>query len=289
MDQEKIGKFIALLRKEQNMTQVELAEKLGITDRAISKWENGRGLPDLSLIKPLCEALDISVNELLSGERLDKKEYQDKVEENILKTIDYSNFKIKKTKNKFKIVLIVILVIILAFPAMFVIDVNRMRNNGPVIFSTWGFDYVPPINLKEDEIYAAIEDYLLDGHEDDDKRYENEKWFASFRVYLLEEKEKDAFYYVYTWVLEESYYEEYGKVKQGSGSSIPHKFTVKNVNGEFKVTDAKIPRDGTYYPIDMKELFPNSVRNNMEDVHHDGTIERLGLDIQKQVELYFHK
>jgi len=289
MDQEKIGKFIALLRKEQNMTQVELAEKLGITDRAISKWENGRGLPDLSLIKPLCEALDISVNELLSGERLDKKEYQDKVEENILKTIDYTNFKIKKTKNKFKIVLIAILVIILAFPAMFVIDVNRMRNNEPVIFSTWGFSYVPPINLKEDEIYAAIEDYVLEEHKDDNKRYENEKWFASFRVYLLEEKEKDAFYYVYTWVLEESYYEEYGKVKQGSGSSIPHKFTVKNVNGEFKVTEAKIPRDGTYYPIDMKELFPNSVRNDMEDVHYDGTIERLSLDIQKQVELYFHK
>ena len=96
MDQEKIGKFILTLRKEKNMTQMELADKLGITDRAISKWENGRGMPDLSLIKPLCEALNISVNELLSGERLDKKEYQDKVEENILNTIDYTNTKIKK-------------------------------------------------------------------------------------------------------------------------------------------------------------------------------------------------
>lgn len=289
MDQEKIGKFIALLRKEQNMTQVELAEKLGITDRAVSKWENGRGLPDLSLIKPLCEALNISVNELLSGERLDKKEYQDKVEENILNTIDYTNFKIKKTKNKFKIALLAILVIIIAFPLMFVIDVNRMKNNEPVIFSTWGFSYVPPINLKEDEIYTAIEDYILEEHKNDSKRYENEKWFVSYKVYLLEEKEKDAFYYIYAWVLEESYYESNGQVKQGSGLSIPHKFTVKNVNGEFKVTEAKIPRDGTYYPIDMKELFPSSVRNDMEKVQYDGTIERLSLDIQKQVELYFHK
>lgn len=289
MDQEKIGKFIAILRKEKNMTQVELAEKLGITDRAVSKWENGRGLPDLSLIKPLCDKLDISVNELLSGERLDKKEYQNKVEENILNTIDYTNKKITKTKNKFKIVLLIILVVIIAFPAMFLIDVNRMRNNESVIFSTWGFSYVPPINLKEGEIYSAIDYYMLEEHKNDSKKYENEKWFVSFEVYLLEEKEKDALYYVYAWVLEESYYEEKGKVKQGSGLSTPYKFTVKNVNEKFEVTEAKMPRDGTYYPVDMKDLFPSSVRNDIEKVQYDGTIERLSLDIQKQVELYFHK
>ena len=61
MDQEKIGKFIAKLRKEKNMTQNELAQRLGITDRAISKWENGRGMPDLSLLTPLCEILDVSI------------------------------------------------------------------------------------------------------------------------------------------------------------------------------------------------------------------------------------
>lgn len=57
MNQEKIGKFILKLRKEKNMTQKELANKIGVTDRAISKWENGRGLPDLSLMKPLCDEL----------------------------------------------------------------------------------------------------------------------------------------------------------------------------------------------------------------------------------------
>ena len=288
MDQEKIGKFILTLRKEKNMTQMELADKLGITDRAISKWENGRGMPDLSLIKPLCEALNISVNELLSGERLDKKEYQDKVEENILNTIDYTNTKIKKTKNKFKVVILAILFVILAFPIMFAIDVNRMKNNEPVIFSTWGFSYVPPIDLKEDEIYAAIENHILEEHEDDHKRYENEKWFVSFEVYLLEEKEKDALYYVYSWVLEESYYEENGTIEQGSGSSIPHKFTVEYVDGKFVVTEAKIPRDGTYYPIDMEKLFPKTVRDDMDKVQNDGTVERLSRDIQKQVNLYFH-
>ena len=71
------------------MTQQELADKIGVTDRAISKWENGRGLPDLSLMKPLCGELGISINELISGEKLDKKEYPDKFEENVLNTINY--------------------------------------------------------------------------------------------------------------------------------------------------------------------------------------------------------
>jgi transcriptional regulator with XRE-family HTH domain/DNA-directed RNA polymerase subunit RPC12/RpoP len=70
MDQIKIGKFIALCRKEKGMTQLELAEKLNITDRAVSKWETGKSMPDTSIMIPLCEILSVSVNELLCGERL---------------------------------------------------------------------------------------------------------------------------------------------------------------------------------------------------------------------------
>ncbi len=69
MDQIKIGKFIALCRKEKGMTQLELAEKLNITDRAVSKWETGKSMPDTSIMIPLCEILSVSVNELLCGER----------------------------------------------------------------------------------------------------------------------------------------------------------------------------------------------------------------------------
>ena len=79
MNQEKIGKFIAKLRKEKNMTQLQLSLKLGVTDRAISKWENGRGMPDLSLMKPLCNELGITINDLLSGEVIDKNNYQEKL------------------------------------------------------------------------------------------------------------------------------------------------------------------------------------------------------------------
>src|SRR5699024_2506968 len=96
MDQEKIGKFLASLRKEKKLTQQELAEKLGVSDRTIGNWENGRNMPDLSLFKPLCQELDITINELLSGERITKEKYQEKFEENIVKTIDYSTKKLNE-------------------------------------------------------------------------------------------------------------------------------------------------------------------------------------------------
>lgn len=75
MDQERIGKFIASCRKEQNLTQANLAEKLGITDRAVSKWETGRSLPDASIMPELCAILDININELFSGERIGMDQY----------------------------------------------------------------------------------------------------------------------------------------------------------------------------------------------------------------------
>ena len=84
MDQIKIGKFISKCRKEKKMTQAQLAEKLNITDRAVSKWETGRGMPDSSIMLELCNELGITVNELLCGERLKMDDYNLKVEENLL-------------------------------------------------------------------------------------------------------------------------------------------------------------------------------------------------------------
>ena len=91
MNQEKIGKFIAKCRKDKKMTQSYLAEKLGVTDKSVGNWENGRNMPDLSLFKPLCDELGITINELLSGEKLNKEEYQEKFEENIINTIESIN------------------------------------------------------------------------------------------------------------------------------------------------------------------------------------------------------
>ena len=84
MDQVKIGKFIAQCRKNKNLTQAELAEKLNITDRAISKWETGKGMPDSGVMLELCNELGISVNELLSGEMIEMKNYDENVEKNLL-------------------------------------------------------------------------------------------------------------------------------------------------------------------------------------------------------------
>ena len=107
MNQEKIGKFIAQCRKEKKMTQSELAEKLGVTDRSIGNWENGRNMPDLSLFKPLCDELGITINDLLSGEKIGKEEYQEKFEENIVNTIDYSTKKISKYSNVIGLILVI--------------------------------------------------------------------------------------------------------------------------------------------------------------------------------------
>lgn len=84
MDQIKIGKFIAERRRGVGLTQNQLAEKLGVTDRAVSKWETGRAMPDSSIMLDLCSELKISVNDLLSGEVVTMEDYNKKTEENLL-------------------------------------------------------------------------------------------------------------------------------------------------------------------------------------------------------------
>ena len=87
MDSIKIGKFIAEKRKAKNLTQLQLAKRLYVTDRAVSKWECGRSLPDSSIMLELCEVLDISVNELLTGEELEMETYNKQAEENLIQMI----------------------------------------------------------------------------------------------------------------------------------------------------------------------------------------------------------
>lgn len=84
MDQIKIGKFIAQMRKDQGLTQRQLAELLSISDKTVSKWECGKGLPEASLMLPLCEALHMTVNDLLTGEKISPSEYQKNAEENMM-------------------------------------------------------------------------------------------------------------------------------------------------------------------------------------------------------------
>ena len=112
MDQIKTGQFIKTCRKEANLTQREVAEKLNISEKTVSKWETGNGLPEVSLMLPLCKLLGISVNELLSGEKLDEKRYIEKAEQNIISLMD------ERAEAKKKIIL-AILVVVVTFLAGF--------------------------------------------------------------------------------------------------------------------------------------------------------------------------
>ena len=87
MNQIKIGRFIAECRKKNNLTQMQLAEKLGITDRAVSKWETGKSLPDASIMLDLCKELNITVNDLLNGEVVTMEKYQEKTEEMLIEMV----------------------------------------------------------------------------------------------------------------------------------------------------------------------------------------------------------
>lgn len=126
MDQIKIGKFIAEERKKKSYTQRELAEILGISDKTISKWERGNGFPEISLLLPLCNELDITVNELLSGERLMEVDYKKKAEENMVNLVKEAQ------ESRKKIILsamVAILVIIAAVP-LFILS-------GSLAMETW--------------------------------------------------------------------------------------------------------------------------------------------------------
>lgn len=99
MDQEKIGKFIAECRKENNLTQEQLAEKLGVSSKSISRWENGNTMPDYSILSDLCDNLRISINELFCCTKLTNEKFKKEADKNLLYALENSTFNLKnKTK-----------------------------------------------------------------------------------------------------------------------------------------------------------------------------------------------
>ncbi len=115
MDQVKVGKFICELRKEKNMTQEELANVLSVSKNAVSKWERGICLMDMSLLKPLSKTLDISINELLAGERIDSQNFVSKSDETIVKLAELVDLKTMRYGTLGMAVFFMVLVIISAF------------------------------------------------------------------------------------------------------------------------------------------------------------------------------
>lgn len=128
MDQETIGKFISSCRKDRGLTQMQLAEKLNISNRAVSKWETGKSIPDASIMLELCGILGITVNELLSGERITTMEdYQKKAEQNM---VDLQDKKAKAKKSLFRLNLIWTIIAVLLTPAHLAINYYFPDNHG---------------------------------------------------------------------------------------------------------------------------------------------------------------
>lgn len=115
MEQQVIGKFISTCRKEKGLTQMQLAEKLNITNRAISKWETGKSMPDVSIMLDLCDILGITVNELLSGERIAMENYQKRAEENLME-LQSKKEKVQREYNS------ILKILIAAFSLLFVLN-----------------------------------------------------------------------------------------------------------------------------------------------------------------------
>ena len=124
MDQIKIGKFIAEERKTKQYTQRELADKLSISDKTISKWERGNGFPEVSLLLPLCNELEVTVNELLSGERLQEMDYKKKAEENMVNLVKEAQ---ESKKKIIMSVMVAALVIIAAMPLFMIAGLLEMQ------------------------------------------------------------------------------------------------------------------------------------------------------------------
>ena len=127
MNQEKIGRFIASCRKECGYTQASLGEKLGITDRAVSKWETGKSMPDASIMLELCNLLKISVNELLTGEHIAMENYKEKAEENLL---ELQEKKLKAQKSLLRTELVWLAIAILLTPVHLAINYYYPNNSG---------------------------------------------------------------------------------------------------------------------------------------------------------------
>ena len=145
MNQERIGKFIADCRKKKKLTQEELAQKLGITAKAVSKWECGRGLPDVSLYKDLCNILGITLNEFFIGEKIKEEKFKEQADNNLFSALENSSFTLKEKikyygdkwdKEHFFELTITMLIIVIFIIYGFIMD-----NGIQYIFIVIGFTY----------------------------------------------------------------------------------------------------------------------------------------------------
>ena len=158
MDPKKTGTIISDARKNMNMTQKELADKLYVSDKAVSKWERGLCFPDISVLIPLTEILNISLYDLLRGERMKKSE----VEETLKNTISYSNSELKRNKKKYTIIssIIILGVVILSVLSLIFIsknnDIGGIVDRDTIYDISYYSDYITSVESKDSEKIELI-------------------------------------------------------------------------------------------------------------------------------------
>lgn len=175
MDQEHIGKFIAKCRKEKNITQKEFAEALGVTDKTVSRWENGHYLPDISLFNDICKLLDIEIAELLKGEKLSNNIDKEGFDEITMNLLDISNKKINKSKKKIILISIITVIILVT------------------IFVTV-FTFIEKTKLRDTKIIPGSEAAFKEKIAFQEKK---DGWVCSFRLSYFDYDLKTPYYYGY--------------------------------------------------------------------------------------------
>ncbi len=265
MDQNKSGKFIAKLRKEKNMTQEQLAEKMGVSINAVSKWERGLSFPDISLYKNLCKELDINIEELINGEKDKSEEAKEKA---IISTIKETN-KIKKNSKNLLIVLSIIFIGIVCGLTYYNknLKVNLINDSDYLYDEVIGF--IKEKEFKENPA-AKEKDFNV---------------FYSYHPFGIEKK--NNYKYVYLWIYEQSYYiekEEYGSgLAISSGSSMPAKAIFK----DNKLQDLIYPEDGSRYVSSIKEMFPGIIEYQVLDFNKSKNINKLFSEVEQKKNIYY--
>lgn len=266
MNQEKIGKFIYKLRKDKKMTQQELADKLNVTDRAVSHWENGRSLPDVSLYKKLCEELNISIEELINGE----KNVSNKTIENTIIEVIKESTSLKKKFKKLLICLITIFIIIIVCTIYYNLfyKINLITDSDYLY--NYAIEYLKRENLNNDT-------------NANEKDYNN---FYSYHKFGIEKK--NDYKYVYMWVFSQSNYiekEEYGSaLTTGYVKSLPYKITFKD-NKVIKVENPKSEKTIINF---IKKEYPSKLHNKSINYNNDKNISILANEVTNKKNKYYN-
>lgn len=263
MNQQKIGKFISKCRKDKNLTQEALAEKLGISTNAVSKWERGISFPDVSLFKKLCSELDISIEELINGEKSKSNESKDKA---IIASLTEKDKVEKKSKKKI-IILSIFTLLIITFS---VIYSNTLK-----------------INLinESNDLYDRAIDYLRNKEfkSNPDSSKDDFNVFYSYHSFGIEKK--GNYKYMYMWIYSESdYIEEKDSLAISTGSSTPVKITLK----DNKVINVEYPKDGNEYGPSIYKLFPRTIAKQVLNFDNEKNINKLYNEMSTKKNKYYN-